>query len=110
MAKGAGHQLSDDQLAIIRGILASSADHIDLVGLFGSRATGKARPNSDIDLVLYGDLDEATLDRIWTLFADSALALKVGVNAYHLITHPPLKQHIDRVMTPLFTQDELVPR
>jgi len=40
---------------------------------WNSRITNIARPNSDIDLVLYGSLDEATVNRIWTLF-DSCTA------------------------------------
>lgn len=101
------HQLSAEQLATLRRILAPFAEQIEQVGLFGSRATGRARPNSDIDLVLYGALDEATIDRIWTLFDESNLALKVDVNAYDLITHAGLKAHIDQVMLPLFTKEEI---
>lgn len=103
----AKHQLSSDQVATLRRILAPFAKKVELAGLFGSRATGKARPNSDIDLVLYGALDEALVNRIWTLCDESGLALKVDVNAYDLITHRGLKAHIDQVMQPLFTKEEL---
>ena len=101
------HQLSADHLAIIRQILAPYASQIELAGLFGSRATGRPRPNSDIDLVLYGPLDEATAARIWTLFDDSNLPITVDVVAYSHITHDGLKAHIDRVMVPLFSHAEL---
>ena len=103
----AKHRLSNTQVATLHHILAPFAEKIELAGLFGSRATGKARPNSDIDLVLYGALDEALINRIWTLFDESELALKVDVNAYNLITHRGLKAHIDQVMLPLFTREEL---
>ena len=101
------HGLTDQQLLIIRDVLTPFAHQIERVGLFGSRATGLARPNSDIDLVLYGPLDEATLDRIWTLFDSSNLALQVDVNAYDLIQYPPLKSHIDQVVKLLFTRADL---
>ena len=58
------HQLSQQQLAVLRAVLAPFADRIELVGIFGSRATGMARPNSDIDLVLYGDVEAAVVDRL----------------------------------------------
>jgi len=102
-----GHGLTPEQIAAIRDILAPFAEGIELVGLFGLRATGKARPNSDIDLVLYGPLDEATVARIWTLFDASTLALKVDVIAYDLIAYPPLKAHVDAVMRPLLSKGEL---
>ena len=96
------HGLTERELGILREVLAPYADRIERVGLFGSRATGRAQSSSDIDLVLYGPIDQATVDRLWTLFDDSSLARKVDVLAYDLITYPPLKAHIDAVMLPLF--------
>ncbi len=107
MAEMADHRLTDQQRRTIRDVLAPYADRIAWVGLFGSRATGAARPNSDVDLVLYGAVDEATCDRIWSAFQSSHLALTVDVVAYDRIDHPPLKDHIDRVVTRLFTQADL---
>lgn len=102
------HGLTAHQLQIIREVLAPYAGVIQQVGLFGSRAAGTARPNSDIDLVLYGPVSEAIVDRIWTLFAESGLAVTVDVIAYDLIDTPALKSHIDAVMQPLFKQAGLL--
>jgi len=102
------HGLNKEQLNIIKEILRPYAQDIEKVGLFGSRATGKYRPNSDIDMVLYGDIDEKTLDHIWTLFEESLLPVKLDVAAYNLIDYPPLKAHIDEVMKVLFTHKELL--
>ncbi len=107
MGKKADHGLTDRQLKIIKRILAPFADKIDRVDLFGSRAKGDPRPNSDIDLVLRGDIDEKSVDRIWTLFNESSLALKVDVLVYDRI-NPALKNHIDLVRLPLFTRKELL--
>ncbi len=101
------HGLSQDQIEIIRHILAPYADKINKVGLFGSRATGNAKSTSDIDLVLYGDIDESIVNRLWTLFGESNLALEVDINAYDLIAYPPLKAHIDSTMQPLFEREDL---
>ena len=46
--------LSDKELNIITRILKPYAAKISQVKIFGSRATGKYRKNSDIDLVIYG--------------------------------------------------------
>ena len=103
----ANHGLTEQQLSEIRGVLAPFADRIDRVGLFGSRATGKMHPQSDVDLVLHGALDEGTLDRIWTLFSSSNLSIKVDVVVYELIAYPPLKSHIDAVEETLFMRSDL---
>ena len=101
------NHLTKVQLGILRGVLSNFADRIQIAGLFGSRATKKSRPNSDVDLVLYGDIDAELVDRIWTLFNDSSLVLQVDVLGYDLISHVPLKAHVNQVMQPLFTQEEL---
>ena len=102
------HGLSKEQLSILRQILKPYANIIDYVGLFGSRAQGTFREYSDIDMVLYGDVTEAHIDRMHTLFEESLLAVSVDVQAYHLIEYPPLKSHIDRLMLKLFTREELM--
>ncbi len=101
------HGLTAKQLVTIKRILAPYADVITRVDLFGSRATGVCRPDSDIDLVLHGQLDGRTIDRLWTLFHESSLPVAVDVMGYHLTTDRPLRAHIDEVRQPLFTQQEL---
>ncbi|MEQ1890466.1 MAG: nucleotidyltransferase domain-containing protein [Alphaproteobacteria bacterium] len=102
------HRLTALQLQTVRGVLAPYASVIERACLFGSRATGTARPNSDIDLVLYGPLSETVVSRIWTLFDESSLAVKVDVIGYDLIDNPALKSHIDAAGQPLFTQADLL--
>ena len=92
---------------LILRILAPYTELITRVDLFGSRARGTARPNSDIDLVLHGPVDQATLDRLWTLFWESSLPFKVDIKAYALTDYAPLKRHMDTVCQPLFSQADL---
>ncbi len=98
----ADHGLSPRQLATVRRILEPWTDRITAVEVFGSRATGAYRPNSDLDLLLHGDLDQRTIDRLWTLFHESNLPFAVDVSSYDLISHQPLREHVDRVRRPLF--------
>ena len=98
------HGLTERQLQIIADTLRPYAKKITTIGLFGSRATGTYRENSDIDLVLYGTLDENDVDHLHTLFEESSLPVKVDVMAYHLIDYPPLKAHVTAVMRPLFSK------
>ena len=101
------HGLSQRQVETVRDILSTYADHITRVDIFGSRAMGKHRPNSDIDLVLHGDIPEKYIDRLWTLFHESNLPVSVDVKGYNQIAHSALAEHVDKVRECLFTQDDL---
>lgn len=95
------HGLSSRQLATVRRILERWANRITAVDVFGSRATGAWRPNSDLDLLLHGDIDHRAIDRLWTLFHESNLPFAVDVTGYDLTTHEPLREQMDRVRRPL---------
>ena len=101
------HGLSDRQLTVLREILGLYAEEIASVDLFGSRATGDYRPNSDVDLVVRGTLKEKQIDRLWSMFQESSLPFSVDVKSYDLTTYPPLKAHMDKVSKLLFTQQDL---
>lgn len=88
-------------------VFSPFADRIERVGVFGSRATGRARPNSDIDLVIYGDIDAALETRLWTLLEDSNLAVNADLIAYPLLNHDGLKAHIDATIIPVFERGDL---
>lgn len=106
---GPDHGLSDQHVETVRQVLRPFSHMIDSVALFGSRALGTARPTSDIDLVLFGPISEAAIDRIRTEFIDSALPMSVDVVAYDAVTYPPFREHIDRVARPLFSKRDLMP-
>ena len=101
------HGLSNSHLDILKRILSEYANHITRVDLFGSRATGKFRNESDVDLVLHGRLTDKHINRLWTLFNESSLPFGVDVKCYELTKHAPLKAHMDKVCKKLFTQAEL---
>ncbi|CAK8718427.1 Polymerase nucleotidyl transferase domain-containing protein [Candidatus Electronema halotolerans] len=96
--------LNKAQRALVREILLTAKDRIEQVAVFGSRAQGRQRHNSDLDLVLYGSADEAVCDRLWTLFQESCLPFSVDVQSYASIKYPPLRAHIDAVARPWFVR------
>ena len=65
------------------------------VTLYGSRATGKATPRSDFDLVTYGITDHYRLGRLALDLEDLNIPQKCDVQAYESIGYPPLRRHID---------------
>jgi len=101
------HGLSPRQVETVRRVLAPFADRIESVALFGSRATGAARPDSDIDLVLHGPVSDGDVRRMMVEFEESDLPMTVDVVAYDRIAHPPLKAHVDRVALALFRREDL---
>lgn len=102
------HGLTERHLDILRSVLLPFSKKIEKVGLFGSRATGLYRYNSDIDLVIYGRLEESDIDRIFTLLDCSNLPFNTDVQAYDLISYLPIRKHIDENMILLFSHEQLV--
>lgn len=72
--------LQPEHLAIVRGILATHVPNME-VRVFGSRATGPAKPHSDLDLALVGDgkVDFGTMARLKDAFSESDLPVRVDV-------------------------------
>lgn len=65
--------------------------------LFGSRAKGNARPNSDIDLALYGSIDDLTVERIAMAMDELPMPYLLDVKAVASLKNPALIDHIQRV-------------
>ena len=103
------HGIKQVHLRTIRRHLTENCAHIELVCLFGSRATGHFAPTSDVDLVLYGPVSEAEADRLNTCFHESLLPYRVDLLVYDHISHPSLKRRIDAIAQPLFNRQQLIP-
>ena len=83
-----------------QAILQRLAQHpsMEAVVLYGSRALGRHRPGSDIDLCLQAP--GMTLGQLLVLGAaldDLLLPWPIDLQLRHLIQHQPLLDHIDRV-------------
>ena len=101
------HGLSTRHIGGIAKILRENCPAIQKASLFGSRATGRYKSYSDIDLVLYGDINAATADRLWTLFDESSLPYKVDVQVFDLVGYPPLIRHIEEQAQTLLTKEQI---
>ncbi len=80
--------LTAGELAEVRAILAAHLPPDVQVGVFGSRASGPAKPYSDLDLVLEGDapLPLALLAAPAEAFDESALPWKVDLLGRRAVT------------------------
>ena len=71
---------------------------VDKAYVFGSRAKGNYRPDSDIDIAIKGN--DITLDDILKMsmeFEDKGIKNKIDLLDYTNIKEPALQEHIDRV-------------
>ena len=76
------------------------------VRLFGSRATGRATPRSDIDLATRGIVDDDRLGRLALDLEDLDIPQTCDLKAYDSIRSALLRHHIDTFGIP-FTRSRI---
>ena len=94
--------LPDAAIAAIRQVLASHPE-VESATLYGSRALGRYRPASDIDLTLIGAaISAAALARIDADLDDLLLPWMIDLSCLASIQHPALLAHIERAGVELY--------
>lgn len=93
--------LSDAALEGIRDVFTRHPK-VSAVKVYGSRAMGTFRPESDIDLAVYGDVDGTELARVLGELDELPLPYFFDVLAYSSLTHSALRSHIDRLGRVIF--------
>ena len=88
--------LSSDELAMLCGVFRRHPE-VTQVRLFGSRAKGTHSPNSDIDLALWGAVDELRAQSIAAELDELPLPYRYDVLSFAAIKLPALREHIERV-------------
>jgi predicted nucleotidyltransferase len=89
--------LSQKTIDALINVFKKNPEIVEAV-LYGSRAKGNYRPNSDIDLTLKGkNLDLSALWKIELELDDLLLPYQIDLSLYQLIKQPALLEHIDRV-------------
>ena len=90
------HQLSQREMALLDSVFHRHPE-IARVVLFGSRAKGSARPNSDIDLAVDGSIDTLQVQALADELDQLPLPYQFDVQAINRLQNPQLRAHIDRV-------------
>jgi len=94
--------LPQDATARILELLTDRSS-VQRVVLYGSRALGRQRSGSDIDLCLEApQMDLAELLLLGAQIDDLLLPWRIDLQLRHLIRHPGLLDHIDRYGIPLY--------
>jgi uncharacterized protein len=88
--------IPETALRLMTGIFDRHPE-ISAVKLFGSRAKGTHRPQSDVDLAIWGSVDALGAESIARELDELALPLRFEVQAFEHIGHGALREHIERV-------------
>ena len=86
--------LNDKTLRTLTKVFSNYPELTEVI-LYGSRATGKATPRSDIDMATRGILDRHRLGRLAMDLEDTNIPQICDIQAYEKITYAPLKANID---------------
>jgi predicted nucleotidyltransferase len=106
MVRAEGSQLNTpalhpDELEAIRSVFRRHPE-VTMVKLFGSRAKGTQRPESDVDLAIWGDVDALAAEAIATELDELPLPYRYDVIASSSIHVQALREHIARVGVQIF--------
>ncbi|MDR1321736.1 MAG: nucleotidyltransferase domain-containing protein [Gracilibacteraceae bacterium] len=91
--------LSDKHTELIIDTLRASG--VSRAVVFGSRAKGNWRDNSDIDIAVFGDVN---IGGLLTDLDELPTPYKFDVVNYETIIHQPLREHIDRSGVELYSR------
>jgi predicted nucleotidyltransferase len=101
--------LTSRELALIQGVFRRHPE-ISSVTLFGSRAKGTHSARSDVDLVVSGPMQPLRAEAIAAELDELPLPYRFEVQALEHITHPALRDHINRVGIVVYPNVESGPR
>ena len=98
------NELSPEELARICAIL-ETVSSVDKAVLFGSRAMGHARHNSDVDIMLYGNgLKLLDIMQISSLLEETTLPYQFDLIRHDVKNHA-LLDHVERHGKVIFQRD-----
>lgn len=98
--------LSNDELAMLRGVFVRHPE-ITAVRIFGSRAKGTHSPHSDVDLAIWGEVDELRTQSIAAELDELPLPYRYDVVAFDTIKLPDLRDHINHIGIPIYPREGL---
>jgi predicted nucleotidyltransferase len=92
--------LSQEQIAMIVDVLRETGALKAVV--YGSRAKGNWRDNSDVDIAVFGT--DVNIGSLNLRLDELPMPYKFDVTGYESITHAPLREHIGRVGVEIYAR------
>lgn len=86
--------LPEQTLRMLTNLFSEYPELTEVI-LYGSRAIGKAKTNSDIDLATVGIIDPYRLGRLALDLEDMPIPQECDLTGYEGIKYAPFKRHID---------------
>ena len=93
--------LTGRELKLIKQVFGRHPE-ILAVRLFGSRAKGTHTPRSDVDLALWGDVDDLGAEAIAAELDELPLPYHFDVKPFASISLQSLRDHMERVGLPVY--------
>ena len=93
--------LTSSEIELMRSVFRRYPDIVEVI-LFGSRAKGTHRPQSDIDLALVGVADDLIAEAVAETLEALPMPYRFDVKAHDGIKYQPLLDHIKRVGVSLY--------
>lgn len=93
--------LTEAEVSLIKGVFVTHPE-VERGAVFGSRAMGRSRSNSDVDLVVWGQIPDAVLARLMTELDELPLPYLFDVQVYSALQNSPLREHIDLVAQEIY--------
>ena len=100
--------LTPRETALIQAVFRRHPEVV-AVKLFGSRAKGTHTPHSDVDLALWGGIDEVRAQAIATELDELPLPYQFDVTPFELIKLGALRDQIQRVGIALYPPAAAMP-
>ena len=95
--------LAPGEMELLRSVFRRHSE-IAAVKLFGSRAKGTHTPQSDVDLALWGDLNDLQAEEIAAELDELPLPYRYDVQRFESIRLDPLRGHIEGVGIPIYAR------
>lgn len=89
----------------IRAVLRRHPE-VKAAKVFGSRALGRHRPESDVDIALWGSLNDVEIGRITGELDELPLPQRFDVTDYARLRHEGLRRHIDECAVAFYERAE----
>ena len=88
-------------MELLRSVFRRHSE-ISAVKIFGSRAKGTHTPRSDVDLALWGELNDLQAEQIAAELDELPLPYRYDVQRFEGVQLDPLRDHIERVGIPIY--------
>lgn len=98
----------DSRILKILNKIFSKYPMIHQVKLYGSRAKGNYRDNSDIDLVALGEIDRFTIANVLLDLDDTDIPYLIDLQNYSELKNRRLVDHIDRVGVVIYDREQTI--